>query len=314
MKKEFENIQHNKVNAIYFIITDISYRRPHLHFDTEIAYVLSGTGVVTTEETEYPIREGQAIIFNSCQTHNFSSKDSFRLLIMQFGTNAFAPFYPPLDHIRFDSQPFTLTRDDKFLINLLKCATSYFQEADYLPLLTCGLALLSLYELLKIAKFYHLNQSQQNKLMDLQERIERISSYIQENYRETISLSDLATRENFSRTYFSHFFKNNFGISFQEYVDNIRCEHGHRLLLGTNENLLNITNACGFADIRTFNNAFKKRYNSTPKVFRENHEKENIPENTNRMTDGVDHQRTYDSKESSQILKEYMESNFLTNQ
>ena len=41
MKNELENIYH-RVDSLNYLLVDISYRRPHLHFDNEIALILGG--------------------------------------------------------------------------------------------------------------------------------------------------------------------------------------------------------------------------------------------------------------------------------
>lgn len=50
MKNELENIYHSKINNLNFLLVDITYRKPHLHFDIELAFVLEGAGQVITQE------------------------------------------------------------------------------------------------------------------------------------------------------------------------------------------------------------------------------------------------------------------------
>ncbi|MFV0556494.1 MAG: AraC family transcriptional regulator [Lactovum sp.] len=309
MKNEFEKVEHSHVNGLQFLINDIRYRQPHLHFDTEIIYVISGEGQVNTQQANFSLRQGQMMIFNSCQTHEFISKSSIRLLIMQIKIPTFASTYPALDSLLFNSQPFTLEHSDALFSHLLRAAKSYFDSSGKQELLTIGHSYLIFHELTNFIKFEQLNSSQQNKLFDLQKRIQRIATTIQENFVDGISLKQLAEQEGFSTTYFSHFFKNNFGISFQKYLDSLRCERGQHLLLSTSENLLNVTNLSGFSDIRTFNKAFEKRYGQSPKEFRNQKQKEWIinPEGKN-IQDTKDEQRILNPKESFLILSELSNS------
>ncbi|MDR0198975.1 MAG: AraC family transcriptional regulator [Streptococcaceae bacterium] len=302
MKNEFENIDHRKTNNLLFLLVDITYRRPHLHFDTEIALVLSGEGEFHVQGKTYPLHAGQAIVINSCEIHEISSSSNMRLLIMQYSANVFTSLYPKLDKILFTNQPINCLEHPTLLKNLLHCAQSYYADAQSVELQTSGYALLTLYELLSDLNSEVLSSSQQDKRNDLQERIERISSYIHDHYLENVSLTVLAEQENFSRTYFSHFFKNNFGVTFQEYVDNLRCEYGRHLLLTTKENLLNITYQSGFSDIRIFNNAYKRYYGITPREFRENFKKSGEPIAEKRPTvlsaDNSDTQHFFSAHES----------------
>ncbi|GAB2025161.1 AraC family transcriptional regulator [Lactovum odontotermitis] len=309
MKNEFEKIEHRRGIDLKFMINNIHYRRAHLHFDTEIIYVISGVGQVNTQQTKYSLHAGQVMVFNSCQVHEFKSESSICLLILQFPMTTFAATYPALDTIVFDSHPFEPPEESKLVPHLIAAAESYFKDQESLPLLTVGLTYLILYELLKLVKYDLLNNSQRNKLLDLQRRMQRISARIQDDFIDGISLQDLAEQEGFSKTYFSHFFKNNFGLSFQDYLTNIRCEYGYRLLLTTNENLLDITNRCGFSDIRTFNKAFKIRYGSSPKDFRNNRESIR-PAKKDKSVDEVriDAEQIYSRRESLALLEKLSKS------
>ena len=102
MKNELENIYHSKINNLNFLLVDITYRKPHLHFDIELAFVLEGAGQVITQEQCFEIKAGQAIIFNSCQVHELSSSDSMKLLILQFSSEIFKIIFPQLDKIYFE--------------------------------------------------------------------------------------------------------------------------------------------------------------------------------------------------------------------
>ena len=42
MKNELENIYHSKINNFNFLLVDITYRKPHLHFDIEFGGLKAG--------------------------------------------------------------------------------------------------------------------------------------------------------------------------------------------------------------------------------------------------------------------------------
>ena len=53
-------------------------------------------------------------------------------------------------------------------------------------------------------------------------KMRSILSYIEANYQEKLLLSDVARHEHLSVTYLLHFFTENFGLNFQEYLSNLR--------------------------------------------------------------------------------------------
>ena len=100
------------------------------------------------------------------------------------------------------------------------------------------------------------------------ERVRRIASYIDEHYNEKLLLQDIAETEDLSLTYLSHFFKDHFQMSFQEYLMHLRCEKARQLLLLTDHNLLEISMECGFSDIKYLNKGFQAIYGTHPRDFR----------------------------------------------
>lgn len=159
MRNELETIQHVKMNNLNFLLLDMSYRRPHLHFEMELAFVVEGSGKVITQEKEFDFRGGQAIVFNSCQAHEYLSSSSMKLLIMQFGTSIFDLIYPRLDEIWLDSKPFSLLKHHEMISFLMKTAINYFYESTYTPLKTYGYASLTLDQLIQICDYTLLNTS-----------------------------------------------------------------------------------------------------------------------------------------------------------
>ncbi len=57
-------------------------------------------------------------------------------------------------------------------------------------------------------------------------------------------------------------------MSFQNYLNHIRCEKARSLIKNTEMSLLTISEACGFSDLRYLNRAFGHIYHLTPKEYR----------------------------------------------
>lgn len=64
------------------------------------------------------------------------------------------------------------------------------------------------------------NWDSQNRI-----RIKNIQNYIQANYQSQISLNDLAQRLYLSNAYLSKYIKKNLGMTFIEYLNNVRLFH-----------------------------------------------------------------------------------------
>jgi AraC-like DNA-binding protein len=93
--------------------------------------------------------------------------------------------------------------------------------------------------------------------------------YIHNHFCEKLCYEDLSKISNLSVSTFLRYFKTAFSISPNVYIRNLRLEYSKKLLLLTNAPIVTIANECGFFDSTHFELFFKRKYNFTPKQFRE---------------------------------------------
>ncbi len=106
-------------------------------------------------------------------------------------------------------------------------------------------------------------------------RISKIINYIKENYQQNIKLSQMSSLVNMSDSAFSHYFKKRTNQSFSSYLQDYRLGVVIKLLTETNMSINEISYAAGFNSISSFNRAFKKKQQMSPKEFKLNYIKEN---------------------------------------
>ena len=92
--------------------------------------------------------------------------------------------------------------------------------------------------------------------------------YLRKNYNTHLTIKDLAARSFLSKDYFGRTFQEITGLSFRVMLRQIRVEHACKLLLSTDMNVLGIAEECGFSDIKSFYNCFKKTTGITPGRYR----------------------------------------------
>ncbi|SKA75929.1 two component transcriptional regulator, AraC family [Caloramator quimbayensis] len=92
--------------------------------------------------------------------------------------------------------------------------------------------------------------------------------YIKEHFREKITLQTVASHAFFNPKYFSHIFKKEMGVSFSEYIINLRIQYACKLLESTNYPAYRISLECGFSDPSYFNRVFCKQMKMTPQAYR----------------------------------------------
>ena len=95
-------------------------------------------------------------------------------------------------------------------------------------------------------------------------KLESAREYIQSHYKERISISDLATRLDFSVSYFRKLYKEAFGSSPMQYVTELRLAMAKDMLLSGELSVGEIAYFCGFDDIYYFSTIFKKHFGFSP--------------------------------------------------
>ena len=92
--------------------------------------------------------------------------------------------------------------------------------------------------------------------------------YINEHYRENLSLSDLAGRMNLCTMYFANLFKRTFNVSPKQFILNKRLAEGQRLLLTTDMSVKEIAYATGFENENYFSEFFTSKVGISALKFR----------------------------------------------
>ena len=98
--------------------------------------------------------------------------------------------------------------------------------------------------------------------------ISRGMSYVSSHYAENITVEDVASYVMKSKNYFSHLFKKETGVAFNEYLNRYRIEKAKRLLDSSLELAGEIGKMVGFNDERYFSIIFKKFTGETPTSYR----------------------------------------------
>ncbi|WP_295120518.1 AraC family transcriptional regulator [uncultured Chitinophaga sp.] len=96
-----------------------------------------------------------------------------------------------------------------------------------------------------------------------------VLSYIHEHLSEKIAVDVLCRKAYLSRNMFFKWFKEQFGISPLEYINNERVKQAKQLLTAGGQDIRTISEMCGFNDVNYFTRVFKKVEGITPGGYRE---------------------------------------------
>ena len=95
-------------------------------------------------------------------------------------------------------------------------------------------------------------------------RLQKMLSYIYENYAELVTLEDIAKAADISRSEAGRCFRTYMGCSPVEALIQYRLQMAHRLLSERTQTLQQISYACGFNSVNYFSRQFKKKYGYAP--------------------------------------------------
>lgn len=98
--------------------------------------------------------------------------------------------------------------------------------------------------------------------------IYRVVEYVRVHSAEKIRLDQVAETAGFSPSYFSRVFKRKMGVSFSEYLNQVRIDAAKSSLLATDRTLAEIARSTGFEDAGYFSRVFKRIVGVTPGYYR----------------------------------------------
>lgn len=100
------------------------------------------------------------------------------------------------------------------------------------------------------------------------DRLNIVYEYVFKNFRQKISLEDLAGLLHITPTSFSRYFTMKNSKSFSKFVSEIRIKHACKLLTETDASIEEVCYDCGFNTLSNFNKQFREVMNKKPMQYK----------------------------------------------
>ena len=100
------------------------------------------------------------------------------------------------------------------------------------------------------------------------ERISQVYEYVMYNFRQKITLQDVASVASMSEVGFCRYFKKSTGKAFFSFLNEIRIGYACRLLIEGGQNVTQVSYESGFNNLAHFNRQFKDITAQTPQQYR----------------------------------------------
>lgn len=259
-----------KTNLIHLQeIGELTAQKPHRSRRVNLASYLffiveDGTGVLEYDGVHYDLQGGDCV-FVDCR------KPYYHETSQDLWTLKWVHFYGPNLHGIYQKyserggrpcfHPANLGGYERILAMLYKIASSssYIKDMQIYEKLA-GLLTLIMEE----SWNPELNQRAANKKLDLQ----NIKEYLDQHYQEKISLDELSALFFINKFYLTRIFKEQFGISVNNYLTQVRITHAKQLLRFSDLSIERVGILCGLGDANYFSRVFKKVEGMTPGDYR----------------------------------------------
>lgn len=228
--------------------------------------VTSGTGYLDYEGTTYSLKAGDCVFIDCRKPYaHRTSENLWQLRWVHF-------YGPNMNHIyekyaerggRPYFHPDNLDEYNYLLQELYELAAS----DDYVRDMMIYEKIISLLTLL-MKESWHPEHSRKTVTGSKKQMLQDIKDYLDSNYQKKVSLDELSHMFFINKFYLTRVFKEQFGLSINNYLLQIRITHAKQLLRFTDMTLEAIGSECGMGDPNYFSRMFKKVEGISPREFR----------------------------------------------
>ncbi len=230
---------------------------PHFHSSTEIVYVVGGMLSAILDGQHYDVPRGSLLIASGYTVHRYYTDTASDVIVWIIPISFVPVLEKPLANKRFAKAVYAdVGGEISALIPLM-----YERWNEMGVEARRGFSQLLLGILMDRVGLADMPIKAPAGLM------RNMLAYLQENSASSMSMEKLARHLGYSRSRLSHLFRDNFGCSFSDYVNSLRCRRAAMLLMQSDLTQLEISFMTGFECIRTFYRAFQKCYGMTPKQY-----------------------------------------------
>lgn len=247
----------------------------HFHDNYEIYYLLSGERFYFIKDRTYRVMKGDLIFINRKDLHKTTDAgipDHERILI-----NFSKSFILASDPVLYDTMLYAFHSND----NLVRFPAEKQQYVE--SLLTAmlreaaqkqrGYEVFLRSYLMQLLTYTtrHLEQNLAGVYQHpspMHQRISEIVRFLNEHYREELSLPFVAERFFISPYHLARIFKETTGFTFIEYLNSVRIKEAQRLLCESKSKVVDIAEKVGFGSIAHFGRVFKEVTGTSPLHYR----------------------------------------------
>lgn len=241
-------------------------RSMHMHKDiVEVLLVYEGSGMYIIEGNKYTAKKGDLIFFNSNVLHDEFGGLGTDLETYTIGFSHLHLKHLPKNQLLPNNYYPIISLDEYFpdILNLLELMQHNIEDTqmkEFCHTLTQAFIV----KICSIIERKGVTKENSEHSLSI-----KIKNYIDNHYKENISLEKIAQAVTVNRYYLAHTFKATTGFSPMQYVTRRRIGEAQNLLINTDMSITQIAASVGYNNSNYFQNVFRQNVGLTPGSYRQ---------------------------------------------
>lgn len=255
-----------------------AYFPPHWHKAVELLLFVKGRVTCNFENAKLHFKAGDFAIINSHEVHETKCSRNAVYMVVHIDPTVMCRYVPAFDHLRFSTafDPEDAEKAkayDQLVWHMQEILRLTLEEGDASAKLERHARLFALAAILVNHFAQPLTVEETRLQRSDMTRLEPLLDYIQLHHGEELPLDEAVEFMGLNKEYFCRLFKKNMGVSYLQYVYQVRATAVCRELETTDDPIGEIAERHGFRDPKMLNQYFREIYGCTPsekrKFFRE---------------------------------------------
>lgn len=240
---------------------------PNFHKNLELLVVMDGSCTLTVSDRVYIITEGEAAFIMPYQIHHFVVSDGGHISCTTFHESLVNTLYETIKENKPVTPVFVPTKPtyDYFLGQI---CTLFGKNSGEQRLISPHAKRLKVKGLLYSLESEFIEQVSFDRTGDFENTTTTVLSFVSENFKENISLKDIANRIGYNYQYISRTFNGMMGMSFKKLLNLHRMEYAFYVLRDTDRPITDIAYESGFQSVRSFYRVCFEIYGCSPMDLR----------------------------------------------
>ncbi len=262
----YSSVYHLDMPPVSFDLLEVATFHSSWSWKLQIFFVSEGWVNLQINGTRFSLKEKDMVLISPMEIYSvIDGKGIVALFSIDAGMvrqNCPGFELPPLKkYISFHARDSAGSLIRKKMANIISASNQNNRKTIPLDYLANGIQLLTL-----LIDCFALEQAEtlSEADMDRTRPLIRAIDFTVVHYREHITLKQAAESAGYTPGYFSRLFSSFMGMSYMEYLTELRLCTAEQMLQEGKYNLAEIAECCGFSDRRAFSRAYRKKYGKNP--------------------------------------------------